>query len=76
MMNPQAIFQMKSLWDRFSKNHPKFVNFIFAAKGMPYEEGTIIEVSIKSPDGQEIASNLKLSAEDLELIQQAKSLNM
>lgn len=75
MMNPADIFKMKSLWDRFSNNHPKFPSFLNAVARQPIEAGTIIEVSITRPEGKTIATNLKLTPDDMELINQLKSMS-
>ena len=33
MMNPAAIFKIKSAWEKFAGNHPKFPMFLQAAAG-------------------------------------------
>lgn len=40
------------------------------------KEGSIIEINVTTPDGQSLSSNLKISAEDMELIEQLKNLAM
>ncbi len=74
MVNPAMIFRIKSMWDEFSRNHPKLPRFLQAATSRPMEEGTIIELIIRYPDGQELASNVKLTASDIALIDQLKEL--
>lgn len=74
MMNPAKLFQMKAAWDKFTANHPKFPKFLQAAAQASIGEGTIIEVKITKPDGNSIASNLKLTAEDMELFNELKDL--
>ncbi len=74
MMNPAAIFQMKALWDRFTANHPKFPKFLQAAAASSVDEGTVIEIKITKSNGDSIASNLKITAEDLELFQELKNI--
>lgn len=76
MINPAKIFQMKALWDRFMANHPKFPKFLQAAAQSSIGEGTIIEVTITKPDGDTIASNLKLTAEDMELFAELRNFSM
>ncbi|MCM1049710.1 MAG: hypothetical protein NC433_14935 [Clostridiales bacterium] len=72
--NPTAIFQMMNLWNRFKQNHPKFPRFIGAVYQNGIKEGSIIEINVTTADGQSLNSNLKLSAEDMELIEQFKEL--
>ena len=63
MINPAKLFQIKNMWDRFTKNHPKFPKFLQAAAQASIGEGTVLEVKIIKPDGDSIASNIKLTAD-------------
>jgi len=75
MMNPAKIFQMKALWDRFTANHPKFPKFLEAAARLSIDEGTVLEVKIIKPNGDEIASNLRLTADDMELFRELRDFS-
>ncbi len=72
--NFMKLFQMKSLWDRFIKNHPKLPMFGRAVIGQAVHEGTIIEISVTTAEGQNLVTNLKISAEDMELLNEALKL--
>lgn len=72
-MNPMAILKVKAAWDRFQAAHPKFPAFLQAASGT-IRANTVIEISITTEDGRKIASNLKISEEDMELLQELKNL--
>lgn len=74
MMNPTVIFKIKGAWDKFSTNHPKFMPFIGAVNRKGIVEGTVIEISVTSPDGDTIATNVKITQEDLELFEEIKNL--
>lgn len=74
MINPAKFFQMKLMWDKFAANHPKFPKFLQAAASSSIGEGTVIEVKIIQPDGDTIASNLKLTKSDLELFRQLRDM--
>lgn len=74
MMNPTAIFKIKAAWDKFSANHPKFMPFVGAVNRKGVTEGTIIEISVTSADGETIATNVKLTQEDLALFEEMKNL--
>lgn len=52
----------------FQNNHPKFIQFLNAAKGYAGQEGSVIEVTVKDPQGNEIASNIKVQQSDLEAL--------
>ncbi|MDO4488606.1 MAG: hypothetical protein Q4B67_05930 [Eubacteriales bacterium] len=62
------MMKMKGAWDRFCKGHPKFPMFLNAIRRKTVNEGTIISVSLEYPDGEKYATNLKVTAEDLELL--------
>lgn len=73
-MNPKKFIQMKLMWDRFCTAHPKFLNFLQAVAREPIGEGTVIEVKLKRPDGDCIASNMKITESDVELFQELKAM--
>ena len=66
MMNPAAIFKAKKSWETFCGNHPKFSAFLQAAKSAGLQEGTVIEVSMTTPEGKTLATNVRLTASDIE----------
>ncbi len=72
--NPTAIFQMMNLWNKFKQNHPKFPKFMTAVYQNGIKEGSIIEINVTTADGQSLNSNLKITASDMELIEQLKEL--
>lgn len=72
MVNPAKLLKMKSMWDTFKKNHPKFPYFIQAVSREGLREGTIIEISVKTTDGKELASNLRLTESDIQLLYELK----
>lgn len=73
-MNPMELFQLKSHFDTFKANHPKFLQFInvIASKGIP--EGSVIEITVETPDGEKYNANMRVTQSDLELIQKLKNL--
>ena len=70
MFNPAGLMQMMNLWNRFKGNHPKFEPFLSAVQANGVKEGSVFEVNVTTPDGQKIASNLKLTADDMEILRQ------
>ena len=72
MVNPAKLLKMKSMWETFKKNHPKFPYFLQAAANEGLKEGNIIEISIKTTEGKVIASNIKLTESDIRMIQELK----
>ena len=72
MMNPASMMKIMQAKNTFEGNHPKFIAFLKAVFASKIEEGTIIEIQIKNPDGKEFASNMKIAKEDMELFQKLK----
>ena len=74
-MNPFKLMKLKSSWDTFANNHPKFPMFLQAvSQGDVIKEDTIIEINITTADGRAFSSNLKINSTDLELIEDIKEL--
>ena len=72
MVNPAKLLKMKTMWETFKKNHPKFPYFLQAAAKDGLQEGNVIEISIKTTEGKVIASNIKLTESDIRMIQELK----
>ena len=72
-MNLQSLLQLKSLWQRFTNQHPKFPAFLRAAQPA-LKEGSVLSFTITTPDGKNIESNLKITSTDLELIESLKNM--
>lgn len=71
-INPMKLMQLKSMWDKFQGNHPKFPLFLKAASQKGMEEGSVIAITITTPEGKDISSNIKLTASDMELVNTLK----
>lgn len=75
MINPAMLFRLKNSWERFTATHPKFPLFLQAAsKNDVLRENTILEINITTPEGRDISTNLKLTAEDLQLFSDLKEM--
>lgn len=72
-MNFQALLQLKNLWQRFTAQHPKFPAFLRAAQPA-LREGSVIAFTITTSEGKVIESNLKVTAEDIELIKSLRQI--
>ena len=72
--NPMKLMELKNLRNRFAQNHPKFVKFMSDLASSQIEEGTILEVTVKKPDGRTMVSNIKVTASDLEMLQAIKQI--
>ena len=74
-MNPAMLFKIKSAWDKFVNNHPKFPMFLRAASATGIKEGYIIEVKLTDTEGKAICTNVKLTSSDMELIDMIKDMS-
>ena len=74
MINPMSMMKMMQAKNKFTENHPKFVQFLGAAFSGGIEEDTIIEISVEKPGQNRITSNIKVKQSDLELLAELKNL--
>lgn len=70
-MNPMAMMKVKGLMDKFRENHPK-VPLFFSAAAQNINEGSIIEISVTTAGGKNLCTNMRVTAEDMELLAQLK----
>lgn len=69
-----ALLGLKGDFDKFKDNHPKFLQFAKAFTRAGIQEGTIMECKVITADGQELQTNIKITADDLELFEKLKNL--
>ncbi len=68
------MLKLGGMWAKFSKNHPKFPQFVKAVQKNGLVADTIIDLKITYPDGNVLDSNLKISEEDLKLFEELKKM--
>ena len=68
------IQKLKSDVNRFRANHPKFPAFLDTIQKNAMQNGTIVEITVTTPDGRRYESNLKLKQEDLDLLEMFRHL--
>lgn len=73
-MNPMMLMKIKGLIDKFKNNHPK-VPLFFNDAARSIGEGSIIEISITTAEGRNLCTNMRVTRDDLELVEQLKNLN-
>lgn len=73
-MNPMKLLQLKNMWNGFVSRHPKVPSFLNAVAKNGLEEGSVLEISVTTPEGKTMTSNIKVTKEDAELIQSLKNL--
>ena len=74
-MNPMNLLKLKPAWDQFRSNHPKLIQFIKAsAREDVMDEGTLIEINIKTSAGKSLSSNIRVRQSDLEFLRALKDI--
>lgn len=73
-MNPMDILSLKNDFQKFQGNHPKFIQFCKAVAQNGISEGTLLECTVKTPEGQTMQANIKITMDDLELIEKIKRM--
>ncbi len=66
--------KIKSGIDRFRMNHPKFPLFLNAVSQNALVEGSIIEITVTTPEGKNYCTNLKIKADDIEFLNSLKNM--
>lgn len=74
MFDFSSVMKIKSAWDTFSRNHPKFMPFMQAVGREAIGDGTIIEIKVTSPEGKEFNTNMKITQSDLDLFAQIRNM--
>ena len=73
-INPMKLLQFKNSWDQFKTRHPKFPSFISSVTKGAVSEGSVIEITVTTAEGKTISSNLRVTGEDMQLIEDMKEL--
>ncbi len=73
-MNPAAFFRMKSDLKQFQEAHPKFTAFLHYAFRHGLKEDNVVVVTIRQPDGTETRSNLRLSENDVRMLEDLREI--
>lgn len=73
-INPVKLLQMKSAWDAFQRNHPKLPQFMKAVGKGALAEGTVMELTVTTAEGKTLSTNLKITAQDMEMIRQIQEI--
>ena len=68
------MLKLGGLWAKFSKNHPKFPQFVKAVQKNGFSADTVIDLTITYPDGNKIDTNIKITEGDLKLFEELKKL--
>ena len=67
-MDFNSLLRLKSAWDSFTANHPKFPAFLQAVKAKGLTENMTIDITVTYPDGNTLRSGLKVKESDIALL--------
>ena len=73
-MDIGALLKLKSAWDTFTSNHPKFTPFLKAVRDRGICEGATIDIAVHYPDGSSLKSGIKVKQSDVELLETLSSM--
>lgn len=73
-MNPGNLFKIMQMKNRFTQNHPKAAKFLATVimSGLP--EGTLIEMRVLKPGEDPIEANMKVTADDIAMMNELKGM--
>ena len=66
--NPMALLELKERFDTFRVEHPKFLAFMRALRENAVAEGSVMEIKVTVPNGNEYISNIRMSNNDVEAL--------
>ena len=64
------MMKIMNAWNIFKRNPPKFQAFWNAVSKRALKEGSIMAITLTTPHGEKIETNLRIKAEDLELLKE------
>ena len=73
-MNPANTMKLFAEFQRFRSDHPKAVSFLQSLAKDGVEEGSLIEMKVVSPSGEEKLCNLRILDKDVAMVELLKEL--
>ncbi|MCD8105938.1 MAG: hypothetical protein LUF35_13320 [Lachnospiraceae bacterium] len=70
-INPMKLMQLRGMEDQVKNSHPK-LDLFFAAASAAVDEGTIVEVKMTTSTGETLRTNIRVNADDMEMIKKLK----
>ena len=73
-MNPAAMIKLMTMRQKFNNNHPKVESFLQKVLFSGLPEGTVIETTLTKPGTDPVTCNMKVTPDDLEMMNELKNL--
>ncbi|MBR5979232.1 MAG: hypothetical protein IK029_00385 [Oscillospiraceae bacterium] len=68
-LNPMMLLKIRKMWGQFTAAHPKLLPYFREIRNSGYVgDGSVIDITVTSPDGRDLRYNMRVSSEDLELL--------
>lgn len=67
-INPMALLKLKDRFSIFNREHPRVVPFFRSIRENGLVEGAILELTVKTGDGKEQVTNIRLTPNDVETL--------
>ena len=64
----------KVLLEKFRTEHPKFPLFLNAVQQDGIKVGSVLEISVTSPEGKNYTTNIRITDNDMELLEMVRNL--
>lgn len=74
-MDISVLMKLRSAWNSFCRNHPRFPDFLRDVKNRGIPVGTEVTISVTYPGGETLKAGLKLTDSDMELLQTLNGIN-
>lgn len=73
-MNPAMIIKLMNAKRQFEQRHPRVLSFVEHELMTEIPEGTILEVSVTKPGRSAVTTNMRVTAEDLQLLKDLQEM--
>ncbi len=73
-LNPVEIIRLKTQMKAFQKEHPKFTAFLRYCAENRLEADNVLDVTVRTPNGDQTHANLRLSENDAQLLKSLRAL--
>ncbi len=73
-MNPALIMKLMNARKQFEERHPRVLSFMEHELMTEIPDGTILEVSVTKPGRNKVTTNMRVTAEDLQLLKDLQEL--
>ena len=73
-MNPAMIIKLMNAKRQFEQRHPRVLSFVENELMTDIPEGTILEVTVTKPGRPGVTTNMRVMAEDLQLLKDLQEM--